>query len=194
MLFGLDSRLPRTLLVVPSSHVAQDIRARANDAVQQTLREMNHSLTATNLSIYQHLNCDLYIHNVYTGATASASPEGSSSPSEFTRAHCKRGLDWESVLYTWLDRSNLLLRIPSIPLEASDLLENILYDDRTHFFIAGITFRPPQAELEAKFKAASTASLGFGLAKPDLLEIHRTKDGIEWRVIDAKASHRVKVN
>lgn len=154
--------------------------------------DAKHSLTATNLSIYQHLNCDLYIHNVYTGSTASTSPE--SPPSELTRAHCKRGLDWETVLYAWLDRSNLLLRIPSIPLEPSDLLENILHDDRTHFFIAGITFRPPQAKLEEKFKDASTAPLGFGLAKPDLLEIHRTADGVEWRVIDAKASYHVKVN
>ena len=153
-----------------------------------------HSLTATNLSVYQHLDCDLYIYNVYTGATASASPEGSSSPSEITRAHCKRGLDWESVLYSWLDRSNLLLRIPSIPLEPSNLLENILADDRTHFYIAGITFWPPQEKLREKFKDAGTASLGFGLAKPDLLEIRRTQDGIEWRVIDAKASHHVKVN
>lgn len=155
-----------------------------------------HSLTATNLAVYQYLNCDLYIHNVSSGAipasVSSGLETGSSSPSEVSRAHCQRGLDWETVLYSWLDHSDLLLRIPSIPLEGRNLLENILVDDRKHFFIAGLTFWPPEAKLTEKF-AEGIQPLEFGLAKPDLLEIRHTEDGIVWRVIDAKASRYVKV-
>ncbi|KAF9529718.1 hypothetical protein CPB83DRAFT_868907 [Crepidotus variabilis] len=152
------------------------------------------SLTATNLAVYQHLNCDLYIHNVYHGAVASAANpgSGSASPSELAKAQYKRGLDWESSLYTWLDESNLLLKVPSLPSDGETLLENIFADDRKHFFVTGLTFLPPQAKLSKKFEAAGTTPLTFGLAKPDLLEIKRTTDGIEWRVIDAKASRNVK--
>jgi hypothetical protein len=151
-----------------------------------------HSLTATNLAVYQHLNCDLYIYNVSSASASSGSP-GSSSPSEISRAHCKRGLDWETALYSWLDRSDLLLKVPSMPLEGRSLLENILADDRDHFFITGLVFWPPQAKIAEKFEAEGTQPLAFGLAKPDLLEIRRTEDGIMWRVIDAKASRYVKV-
>ncbi len=154
---------------------------------------MKLSLTATNLAIYQHLNCDLYIHNIYNGAKGSAGTELSSSPSELTKAHYKRGLEWESVLYAWLDDSDLLLKIPQIPVEGDTLLENIFADDRNHFFITGLTFWPPETQLAEKFKESLSPPLHFGLAKPDLLEIRRTNDGIQWRVIDAKASQHVKV-
>jgi len=154
------------------------------------------SLSATNLAVHQHLNCDLYVHNVYhgTSASASASPEaGTSSPSELSKAQYKRGLDWESSLYSWLDRSNLLLKVPSIPLDAESLLENILADEREQLFIAGLTFWPPQASLAKRFTQERTEPLNFGLAKPDLLEIRRSANGIQWRIIDAKASRHVKV-
>lgn len=152
-----------------------------------------HSLSATNLAVCQHLNCDLYIHNVYNGSRQAVST--SSPESELTKAQCKRGLDWETSLYSWLDRSKLLLKVPSMPLEASSLLENIQADDRAHFFITGLTFWPPQAKLaEIFFARARTEPFNFGLAKPDLLEIKRSKDGvINWRVLDAKASKHVKV-
>jgi len=153
-------------------------------------------LTATNLAVYQHLNCDLYIHNVSSGsvlASAGSGSPGSSSPSEISRAHYKRGLGWETALYSWLDQSDLLLKVPSTPLEGRSLLENILADDRDHFFITGLTFWPPQSKLTEKFKAEGNQPLAFGLAKPDLLEIQRTEDGIAWKVIDAKASRYVKV-
>ncbi|KAF8806577.1 hypothetical protein BYT27DRAFT_7101537 [Phlegmacium glaucopus] len=154
-----------------------------------------HSLSATNLAVYQHLNCDLYIHNVYNGASQNTTDTGTSSPSELTKAQYKRGLDWESSLYSWLDRSKLLLKVPSMPLEASSLLENIQADDRIHFFITGLNFWPPQAKLAEMFARARTEPFNFGLAKPDLLEIKRTKDGvIGWRVLDAKASKHVKTS
>lgn len=151
------------------------------------------SLTATNLAAHQQLDCDLYIHNVYNGKGGSAAHTGTSSPSELAKAHFKRGLDWETCLYSWLDRSQLLLRVPSVPLDPDSLLENILADDRKLFFITGLSFWPPQSKLAARF-SEGTEPLTFGLAKPDLLEIRQTDKGIYWRVIDAKASKHVKVN
>ncbi|KAF9560961.1 hypothetical protein CPC08DRAFT_735698 [Agrocybe pediades] len=150
------------------------------------------SLTATNLAVYQHLSCDLYIHNVYNGTGISNSSNGTSSPSELSKAQYQRGLDWEGILYSWLDRSDLLLKVPAIPLEASTLLENILADGRKHFYITGLTFWPPKHALEKKFRQMGSEPLTFGLAKPDLLEIIRIGDEVQWRVIDAKASKHVK--
>jgi hypothetical protein len=61
--------------------------------------------------------------------------------SEVEKPHYKRGLNSESVLYTWLDsEADLLLRVPSVPLEASGFLEDILADGRDHFFIASVLF------------------------------------------------------
>ncbi|KAF8911535.1 hypothetical protein CPB84DRAFT_1722843 [Gymnopilus junonius] len=152
------------------------------------------SLTATNLAVYQHLSCDLYIHNIYNRRTGPGQDSNYSSPTELSKAQFKRGLDWETSLFSWLDQSNLLLQVPSIPLEADSLLENILADERSHFFIAGLTFWPPRQDLNKRFSDAMTDPLTFGLAKPDLLEITRVGSQIQWRVIDAKASKQVKAS
>ncbi|KDR75650.1 hypothetical protein GALMADRAFT_248246 [Galerina marginata CBS 339.88] len=152
------------------------------------------SLSATNLAVHQHLSCDLYIHHIYNGIEDRGLYTGTASPSELAKAQFKRGIDWESSLYSWLDRSHLLLQVPSIPLGADSLLENILADDRSHFFITGLTFWPPQAQLKERFIQAETEPLTFGLAKPDLLEIRRTNNQIQWRVIDAKAAKHVKTS
>uniref|UniRef100_A0A8H7Y8C3 Uncharacterized protein n=1 Tax=Psilocybe cubensis TaxID=181762 RepID=A0A8H7Y8C3_PSICU len=153
------------------------------------------SLTATNLAIYQQLDCDLYIHNVYNDTGSSGPHAATASPSELSKAHFKRGLDWEAYLYSWLDASQLLLKVPSVPLDGpSSLLENILADDRKHFFITGLSFWPPKAGLADRFSSFRNEPLTFGLAKPDLLEIKQTDTGIYWRVIDAKASKHVKTS
>ncbi|KIM40310.1 hypothetical protein M413DRAFT_73796 [Hebeloma cylindrosporum] len=149
------------------------------------------SLSATNLAVHQHLECDLYIHNVYNRSTTTM---GSDSPSELAKAQFKRGIDWETSLYSWLDQSNLLLKVPSIPLEPQALLENILADDRRHFFITGLIFWSPNSDLKPLFDKAGTQPVILGKAKPDLLEIKRSGDGIYWRVIDAKASKHVKTS
>ncbi|KJA28890.1 hypothetical protein HYPSUDRAFT_1082968 [Hypholoma sublateritium FD-334 SS-4] len=154
------------------------------------------SLTATNLAVHQHLNCDLYIHNVYnrTAPASGQDPASENTSDELSKAQFKRGLDWEASLYAWLDDSGLLLQVPAIPLAASILLENILADDRTHFFITGLSFWPPQSKLNERFVQAGAEPLTFGLAKPDLVEIKRTNNIIQWRVIDAKASKNVKTS
>jgi hypothetical protein len=64
-----------------------------------------HSLTATNLAIYQHLNCDLYIHNVSSGTIPG-------SPRQF-----KSFGDFEGTLQAWIGLGNcsLLLARPVGP-------------------------------------------------------------------------------
>ncbi|KAJ6631559.1 hypothetical protein B0H10DRAFT_2159817 [Mycena sp. CBHHK59/15] len=148
-------------------------------------------LSATNLAAHHHLNCDLYLHNVYhrRGRTLEAQ-----DPSELAKANFERGLDWEkSCLLPFLDRENLLLTIPPSPVDSDVLTANIEADDREHFFIAGVAFWPPP-ELRQRFLEAGTVPVNFGLAKPDLLEITRTHRGITWKVVDAKASKIVKTS
>ena len=151
------------------------------------------TLSATNLAIYHHLSCDLYLHNVYHGP---AGPRPTSTSSEILKAQFERGTDWESLLFSWLDKGCLLLRVltvPSIPLQANKLREDIQADGRMHFFIAGLTFWPPKEALKAHFLENGTECVNFGLAKLDLLEIILGDDGcITWKV-EVKASNVVKV-
>lgn len=146
-------------------------------------------LSATNLATHHHLGgCDLYLHNVYYRRSSQAH-----DPSELAKANFERGLDWEqSCLLPFLDRENLLLTIPPVPVDSDVLLANLEADDRDHFFVAGLVFWPPQ-ELKQRFLDAGTDPVNFGLAKPDLLEVTRTPHGMTWKVIDAKASKAVKV-
>ena len=148
-------------------------------------------LTATDLSAHQHLSCDLYLHNIYHRKSAPANRAG---PSEITKAHFQRGFDWEVFLLSWLDESGLLLKVPSSPSKPDRLLENILADERTHFFIAGLSFWQPQRDIDKRFSNERKEPIVFGLAKPDLLEITKTEQHILWRVIDAKASKHLKVS
>ncbi|KAG5637725.1 hypothetical protein H0H81_003435 [Sphagnurus paluster] len=157
------------------------------------------SLSATNLAVHHHFNCDLYLHNVYHQPPIFGP---SSDTSEISKAHRKRGVDWEKSLFSWLERENLLLTVPSRPLDPNILIENILADGRDHFFISGLTFVPPQKILDERFYQTGRKPIAFGLAKPDLLEIVRTtvhRPGqdheeviFKWKVIDAKSSSSIK--
>ncbi|KAJ7209787.1 hypothetical protein GGX14DRAFT_364698 [Mycena pura] len=147
-------------------------------------------LSATNLAAYHHFTCDLYLYNVYhyRGVARNADLP------ELSKANLERGLDWEqSCLFPFLDRGDLLLTVPSTPIDGNALSANIEADDRDHFFVAGITFWPPP-ELKQRFLSAGSDPVDFGLAKPDLLEITRTATGIVWKVIDAKSSKAVKTS
>lgn len=149
------------------------------------------SLSATNIAIYHHLNCDLYLWNTYNEPiTTTDSPQ---DLPELSKAQFHRGEDWESTLFAWLDQSNLLLRVPPIPMEADVLMENILADDRDHFFIAGLRFWPPQDAFTKRYEALGFQPVKFGLGKPDLVEVVRKNGKVVWKVIDAKASKTVKV-
>lgn len=148
-------------------------------------------LSATNLATYYHLNCDLYLHNVYH---QSSGPE-SVLASQVVQAHFNRGMDWEKLLFRWLDNHCLLLPIPSVPIQAEGLAARILADSRDHFFVSGLTLRPPQQAFHELFREKGNEDVTFSVAKPDLLEIFRTADGtVVWRVVDAKSSENVKVS
>ena len=150
------------------------------------------SLSATNLAAHHHLRCDLFLHNTYHGNFVLAS--SLNQPSELTKAQFERGNDWEATLFAWLDRNDLLLTVHSTSYNADDLRATIEFDDRDHFYIAGLSFWPPKDALDERFALAGKNPVTFGLFKPDLLEIQRTTDGsVIWRVIDAKASNAVKV-
>ncbi|KAF9446524.1 hypothetical protein P691DRAFT_673387 [Macrolepiota fuliginosa MF-IS2] len=148
------------------------------------------SLSATNIAIHHHLNCDLYLWNVYNGPTTNS--ESPQDASEISKAQFHRGEEWEASLLAWLDKSNLLLRVPPTPMEGDILMENILADDRNHFFIAGLRFLPPRDQLAKRFQSFGNQPVNFGLGKPDLVEVVRQGDKVVWKVIDAKASKSVK--
>jgi hypothetical protein len=153
---------------------------------------MRHQLAAANLATHHHLDCDLFLHNVYHGSPSLSS---GNAPSELSKAQFERGSDWEAKLLSWLDAEGLLLTSPSRPLTADDLHEIIGADKRSHFYIAGLSFQPPRDALASEFSRVGTTPVEFGLFKPDLLEITRSDDGgyVNWKVIDAKASKGVKV-
>lgn len=150
------------------------------------------TLSATNLAAGHHLGCNLYLHKSYHGSETQGGRR--SLPSELSKAQFARGNDWESALFKWLDDENLLLTVLSSSLEPDEIHEIIQFDERDHFFVAGLSFWPPKEALAAEFAKAGTQPVHFGLAKPDLVEITRDQDGfITWKVIDAKASQAVKV-
>jgi hypothetical protein len=153
-------------------------------------------LSATNLASHQHLGCDLFLYNVYHGLENHNAYNSKDNPkiSELSKAQFERGNDWEAMLFHWLDMEGLLLTVASGPLDGWDIREIIELDERSHFFIAGLRFWPPNVALKAAFKEAGSNPVEFGLAKPDLLEVSREEDGSwAWRVIDAKSSKAVHV-
>jgi hypothetical protein len=163
------------------------------------------SLSATNLAIHHHLNCDLYLHYVYHGTAdesdaAAVSVEADDAdastphaPSALLKAQFERGLDWERRLFQWLDDADELLTIVSPRTDGKALLATLECDARTHFFVAGLAFTPPNAAFAQTYDRAGAEPVVFGTAKPDLLEIRRRADGvIVWRVVDAKASKGMK--
>jgi len=151
------------------------------------------SLSATNLAAYHHFSCDLYLYNTYHGTARKSLSVPQNQSSELSKAQFQRGLDWEQCLLAWLDKQQLLLTVPSLTLQGEDLVENILADDRDHFFISGLSLFPPQRDLDRLYTDAGKDPVKFGVAKPDLLEIKRSEDRFAWKVIDAKASKSAKV-
>jgi hypothetical protein len=151
------------------------------------------SLSATNLATHHHLQCDLFLYNVYHGSSSDYR-HAAANTSELTKAQFERGNDWEGSLLAWLDEQGLLLTVRSSVLDADDFKAIIEFDDRDHFYVTGLSFWPPQAAFDQEFLRAGALPVSFGLFKPDLIEITRMPAGtVTWRVIDAKASKGVKV-
>lgn len=136
---------------------------------------------------------DLFIYNTYNGSEDPSNNAYRSLP-KLTEAQFLRGGDWETCLLEWLDDEDLLLTVPSRPLTGDELVENILADERNHFFMAGISIMPPQEKLDEIYRKAGLEPVKFGLAKPDLVEItHLPDNKVMWKIIDAKAAKLVKV-
>ncbi|KAJ3748603.1 hypothetical protein DFH05DRAFT_580966 [Lentinula detonsa] len=154
------------------------------------------SFSATDLARYHHYNCELFIYNTYNGVENPRAhiDQAHDSPTMLDAAQFKRGNDWEAHLLTWLDEENLLLTVPSHPLKGEDFVENVLADERDHFFVSGISIMPPQEHFDEMYRKAGLEPVKFGLAKPDLIEVVRSQDGVMWKVIDAKASRAVKTS
>ena len=150
------------------------------------------SLSATNIAAHHHLKCDLFLHNAYH-YTSSRSPS-LNQPSELSKAQFEHGIDWEQRLFAWLDQQGLLLTVASSTLDVIDLKAILDFDDRTHFYVAGLSFWAPMDALRDQYIHTGTQPVNFGVFKPDLVEIKRSEDGtMTWRIIDAKASKHIKV-
>ncbi|KAH8115406.1 hypothetical protein DFH11DRAFT_1759716 [Phellopilus nigrolimitatus] len=151
-------------------------------------------ITATTLAVHHHLQCDLFLYNSYHGTSKNSARHWQES-SELTRATLSRGDKWESSLFAWLDGKGLLLQVLGGFLEGPEIQEVIEIDERDHFFVSGLSFVPPASAFESKFRANHRAPVRFGVAKPDLVEIRKEKDGtIRWQVVDAKSSVAVKTS
>jgi len=154
--------------------------------------KLQQRLLATDIAAHQHLGCDLYVHDTYH--TKGSFVHGKQNDKHAYRKtnRIEQGLNWEQLTIEWLDGNDLLLRIPSMPLNRNDLLENIMADNRHHFFLAGVTFCPSEHHLEELFQHHQGIPIQFSIAKPDLIEINQRNDKVEWRV-NLKWSLRVKV-
>ncbi|EJD07958.1 uncharacterized protein FOMMEDRAFT_73019 [Fomitiporia mediterranea MF3/22] len=155
------------------------------------------TISATTLAVHHHLQCDLFLCNSYHGSESYRSNGARSrpTPSELTKAILSRGDRWESTLFSWLDENNLLLRVLGGSLTGEEIQEVVEIDERDHFFVAGLSFVPPASAFEKKFRAKGRNPVQFGVAKPDLVEIKKEKDGtILWQVVDAKSSAEVKTS
>jgi hypothetical protein len=115
-------------------------------------------VTATNLAIHAHLQCDLYLHQSYHGVSPARTEtsrshihESRKSPAAISVAAFTSGNAWESALLTHLDQLGLLLTNSGPPLSGSDIASIIDLDDRPHFFVAGISFWPPRERLAEEY-------------------------------------------
>ena len=79
----------------------------------------------------------------------------------------------------------------------NDLAWLILQDTRNHFFLVDVAL--PAPDFKDEFAAHHSNHVSFGIFKPDFIEIHveQSRENhrtIHWRVIDAKASRKVKIS
>ncbi|KAH6876936.1 hypothetical protein BKA70DRAFT_1127786 [Coprinopsis sp. MPI-PUGE-AT-0042] len=152
-------------------------------------------VSATEVAKYQHLQCDRYLHHITRSSFSKNSRDrgaAEASVEDVAQPYIARGHSWERKLISWLEDSKYLLTVPSTIATSISLRENILADDREHFFVAGVVFNPPNGVLAQRFAEQGEIPVIFRTMKPDLLEIRREKGRMVWTVIDAKASNFVK--
>ncbi|KAI9207287.1 uncharacterized protein BJ171DRAFT_596851 [Polychytrium aggregatum] len=134
-------------------------------------------------------------------------------PSASTKALFKRGVKWEEDLVDVLQKDGLIYNVPEQRgnLTIQTWLDMILADNRLHYYMIGTQFSSPAFENE--FETRGSPPVRFGTFKPDFIEIRvdpaaaseaASKDQdkpalpqrckIEWRIIDAKSSKKVKIS
>ncbi|KAH6873749.1 hypothetical protein BKA70DRAFT_1129813 [Coprinopsis sp. MPI-PUGE-AT-0042] len=153
------------------------------------------TLSVTDVVRYHHLQCDLFLRRI-ARSSFSKNPNRKCIAAEpgghVARPSIARGNEWERRLMSWLSDNDYLLTIPSTPATSTSLSENILADERDHFFVAGVMLNPSNDMLVPRFSEYGEDPVGFRTMKLDLVEITREKGRIVWTVIDAKASELVK--
>ncbi|KND03425.1 uncharacterized protein SPPG_00910 [Spizellomyces punctatus DAOM BR117] len=110
------------------------------------------------------------------------------------QARFRKGTRWEDQLRVGLE----LLHGPPHIISAGELIGLITLDTRKHFYVVDVAFASPSFSRQFASKR-SIRTVSFGTFKPDFLEIWKhTDEGnftqIRWRVIDAKASRKVKIS
>ncbi|KAJ3049779.1 hypothetical protein HK097_009221 [Rhizophlyctis rosea] len=79
----------------------------------------------------------------------------------------------------------------------NDLARLILSETRKHYFLVDVALSAP--DFQDSFASHGSNPISFGVFKPDFIEIHVAQTAenhrtIDWRVIDAKASRKVKIS
>lgn len=152
-------------------------------------------ITATNLAIYHHLHCDLYLHLSYR--SRQPSQKAQNVVSETALAQFQKGDLWEKMLFESLDARGMLIRVDDeTPLSGIRIAQLLVEVPQTETYISGLTFLPPT--FESEFTSRGALPVVFSVAKPDLVKVTRTSvEGAEivvWEVIDAKSSKHVKTS
>jgi hypothetical protein len=151
-------------------------------------------VTATDLASYYLLNCKLSLRKNYQDYETRRGAGRSDRSTPLSTARISRGEEFERSLVQRLEAENLILRVT----EEEDFVAGVESDQRTHFYVVGAAFRDGGLFRE-EYRSRGTDPVGFGTFKPDFIEMWKknAEDGkpvIEYRIIDAKSSRRMKVH
>ncbi|KAJ3181160.1 hypothetical protein HDU87_001289 [Geranomyces variabilis] len=156
-------------------------------------------LTATDLARFHVHLCKKLLWLANNNRRSTQRPTAPLSSNPLASARFSKGNKWEDHLKATLLRQGLLLRAPASIATASDLIQLVLADGRSHFYVVDLSFDAPRFDRELASRGLAADAVRFGVFKPDFLEINVDLDGnaavkFRWRVIDAKASRRVKIS
>ncbi|KAH7104745.1 P-loop containing nucleoside triphosphate hydrolase protein [Auriculariales sp. MPI-PUGE-AT-0066] len=217
-----DSMLPA--LVLTARDMAELDMMEAQFAAMKTSElehaddeadDRRHKLSATNLAVYHHLRCDLYLHLSYNARLATTTQIAPRIVPDIAVAQFAKGDTWERHLLESLENQNVLTRVDDRDLmSAEDIAKLFTEVARTteDTFISGLSFTPP--DFHEEFTTHNARAVRFSTAKPDLIKLRRGQpttqhrresrsrpslvgdvtDVVFWEVIDAKSSSHVKTS
>ncbi|KAI8921333.1 hypothetical protein DFJ77DRAFT_545863 [Powellomyces hirtus] len=117
------------------------------------------------------------------------------------RARFAKGNKWEERLQKRLEGKGLIWRGPgSRHISVGELIQMIKRDPRSHYYAVDISFAAPSFASHLEMRGWPVGAVAFGTFKPDFLEVWVERDangvvsGFKWRIIDAKASKKVKIS